>query len=61
MPTFAAHDQPTREELERRVREAWGSYNGALRDLTGREYEEAEAKAWDRLQRELANLGGPFG
>jgi N-formylglutamate amidohydrolase len=61
MPTFAAHEQPTRDELERCVRDAWASYHAALRDLTGREYEDAEAHAWDRLQRRLAELGGPFG
>ena len=59
MPTFAAHERPTREELERRVREAWASYSASLRDLEGKEYEEAEAQAWTRLQRRLVELGGP--
>jgi hypothetical protein len=61
MPTFAAHETPTHEELEARVREAWAFYTAALQDLTGREYEEAEAHAWDRLQHRLEELGGPFG
>jgi hypothetical protein len=62
MPTFAAHErQPTREELERRVGEAWARYDAALRDLEGREYEDAEVRAWDRLQRQLTELGSPFG
>jgi hypothetical protein len=61
MPTFAAHERPTHEELESLVREAWASYTAALRDLTGREYDEAETRAWDRLQQRLEELGGPFG
>jgi len=61
MPTLPAHERPTSEELERRVRHAWASYNASLRDLEGREYEEAETKAWDRLQRRLAEIGRPFG
>jgi N-formylglutamate amidohydrolase len=61
MPTLPAQETPTAEELERRVRHAWASYNASLRDLEGREYEEAEAHAWDRLQRRLTEIGRPFG
>jgi hypothetical protein len=39
----------------RRVR-AWRIYRESIRDLDGEEYETAEARAWDRLQRMLAEL-----
>jgi hypothetical protein len=61
MPTLPAHETQTSAELERRVRHAWSSYSASLRDLEGRQYEEAESKAWDRLQRRLAEIGRPFG
>ena len=56
MPTFAADPGADldREEAERRTRDAWLAYREQLRDLTGREYEEAEPAAWDQLQRDLA-------
>ena len=58
MPTFAADPDAEldRQEADRRTREAWGAYRAALRDLQGREYEDAESAAWDRLQRRLAEL-----
>ena len=60
MPTFATDEDAAleREELARRTREAWVAYRASLRDLTGREYEEAEAHAWELLQRRLAELSG---
>ena len=61
MATLPVHERPTREELERRVRNAWASYSAKLRDLKGREYEEAESKAWEHLQRRLGEIGRPFG
>jgi hypothetical protein len=61
MPALPAHEAPTSAELERRVRHAWASYSASLRDLEGRQYEEAESKAWERLQRRLAEIGRPFG
>jgi N-formylglutamate amidohydrolase len=61
MPTLPAQERPTSTELERRVRHAWASYSASLRDLEGRQYEEAESQAWDRLQRRLAEIGRPFG
>jgi N-formylglutamate amidohydrolase len=61
MPTLPAQERPTSAEQERRVRHAWASYSASLRDLQGREYEAAEAEAWERLQRRLADLGRPFG
>ena len=61
MATLPVYERPTREELERRVRHAWASYSATLRDLDGQEYEEAEAQAWERLQRRLSELKRPFG
>ena len=54
------------EELEERTRRAWATYRDALRDKDGRDYDDAEAEAWDQLQRHLdevrderAGLGVP--
>jgi hypothetical protein len=58
MGTFAA-DQDTklhREEVERRVREAWAAYMDSTQDLEGRAYDDAEAKAWDRLRVRLREI-----
>ena len=54
---MAATAQPslTREE-ERRVQEAWATYHDDVRELQGREYEDAEDAAWARLQRRLAEI-----
>lgn len=59
MTTFAPNQDTRRElhELEERARRAWKDYSGSLRDLTGREYEDAEHASWDRLQRELRDVG----
>jgi hypothetical protein len=35
---------------------AWAVYRESLRGLTGAEYEAAEARAWERLQRMLAEI-----
>jgi hypothetical protein len=43
-------------ELDVRRREAWEEYQGSIRDLQGRDYEEAEGQSWDRLQRALRQL-----
>lgn len=40
-------------ELDADMRSAWSAYNERLRQLTGEEYEEAEADAWAELQYEL--------
>jgi hypothetical protein len=37
-------------------REAWDRYRDSLRDLEGREYEDAEGRSWDRLQRRLDEI-----
>ena len=36
--------------------EAWARYQDDLRELEGREYEEAEGPSWDRLQRRLREI-----
>jgi hypothetical protein len=43
-------------EIDERTREAWVRYTRSLRDLEGRDYEEAEDRSWDRLQRRLKEL-----
>ena len=42
--------------LDPRVQAAWENYREDLRGLDGREYERAEAEAWERLQAELFTL-----
>jgi hypothetical protein len=44
------------EELAELEREAWTEYRESLRDLEGRDYEEAEAASWEELQRILADV-----
>ncbi len=46
----------TLEEVVERTQEAWTGYRDGLRDLSGRDYDEAEDRAWRRLQRELRDL-----
>ena len=53
MPTFAA-DQDA--QLDPLTVEAWSTYYESVRDLEGAEYLAAESEAWDKLQRELAEL-----
>ena len=43
-------------DIDAREREAWESYQESLRDLQGRDYEEAEDQSWDRLQKRLRAL-----
>jgi hypothetical protein len=43
-------------ELEQLERDAWTEYSESLRDLEGRDYEEAEASSWEDLQRTLGEL-----
>jgi hypothetical protein len=43
----------TLAELDERTQGSWATYRESLRDLSGRDYDEAEARAWERLQREL--------
>ncbi len=58
MPTVAPrHDGATLlRELDERTQIAWAAYRDSLRDLSGRDYDEAECRSWERLQRKLAQL-----
>ena len=57
MATFISDEREQRlADLEERERQAWTTYNDSLRGLEGPEYEEAEGKSWDRLQRRLKQL-----
>jgi hypothetical protein len=50
-------DEPhSLEELDEREQRAWTTYKDSLRDLTGKDYEDAEHRSWDRLQRKLREL-----
>jgi hypothetical protein len=40
-------------ELDEDVQRAWSTYSESIRDLEGAEYEEAEQRCWERLQRKL--------
>jgi hypothetical protein len=37
-------------------RAAWRAYAASLRDLHGPEYDEAEGRSWERLQRRLREI-----
>jgi rubrerythrin len=50
--------QATLEELAERTQDAWTAYSDGLRDLTGRDYDEAESEAWEHLQGRLRELEG---
>jgi len=57
MTTYISDQQARRlADIESRTREAWTDYTGELRELEGRDYEEAEDKAWTRLQKRLKQL-----
>ena len=57
MTTYIS-DQHARKlaDLDERTRQAWTVYNESLRDLQGRDYEEAEDESWGRLQKMLRQL-----
>jgi len=42
---------------DERTRIAWTVYRDSLRDLEGRDYDDAEREAWEALQRELHSIG----
>ena len=44
------------DELAELEREAWTEYRESLRDLDGRDYEDAEAASWDELQKILTEV-----
>ena len=58
MTTAAARPEEllTLEEIDERTLHAWTAYRDSLRELTGSEYDEAERRSWDRLQRKLGQL-----
>lgn len=58
MTTAAARPEEllTLEEIDERTLHAWTAYRDSLRELSGREYDEAEHRSWDRLQRKLRQL-----
>ena len=59
MTTYISDQQAQRlAEIDLRTREAWADYSDELRELEGRDYEEAEDESWDRLQRKLKDLDG---
>ena len=47
-----------RQESDRPAAEqaAWARYRDDLRELEGREYEDAEGESWERLQRRLREI-----
>ena len=58
MTTAAARPEEllTLEEIDERTLNAWTAYRDSLRELTGREYDDAEHRSWDGLQRKLHQL-----
>lgn len=46
----------TVREIDERTLDAWTTYRDSLRELTGAEYDEAEDRSWERLQRRLRQL-----
>jgi hypothetical protein len=49
-------DESKMDELDERTQRAWTAYRESLRDLSGRDYDEAEHRSWERLQRKLAEV-----
>lgn len=57
MTTYISDQQARRiTDIESRTSVAWAEYSGELRELDGRDYEEAEEESWARLQRKLRQL-----
>lgn len=54
--TAPDQDRSPRESSDPRRVRAWRIYRESIRDLQGEEYETAERRAWDRLQRMLAEI-----
>ena len=52
MTTYAPR-QDLEAALSAREREAWSRYSASLRELEGRDYDDAETQAWAELQRHL--------
>jgi hypothetical protein len=51
-----APDTETLRELDADTRQAWSTYSGRVRELTGDEYERVESESWTELQTELRRL-----
>lgn len=59
MTTYISDQQAQRlAEIDVRTRDAWADYTEELRELKGRDYEEAEDQSWDRLEQTLKQLDG---
>jgi hypothetical protein len=59
MTTYISDQQAQRlADIDSRTRRAWADYTDELRELKGRDYEEAEDESWDRLQKRLKQLEG---
>lgn len=56
MTTFAPDLSLARRMLEAKKQQAWAAYRESTQDLGGQEYEEAEERSWNRLQRRLEAL-----
>ena len=56
MTTFISDQQAQLADIEARTAQAWAAYNESLRELRGRDYEDAEDESWDRLQKTLKQL-----
>jgi hypothetical protein len=56
--TASAPHQETAQDLAARRRKAWDAYSQSLRDLSGRDYEDAERASWEELQRRLRDIDG---
>lgn len=63
--TAPRQDGAATQEIDERTQSAWADYQDALRDLTGRDYDDAEHEAWEKLQETLSAIGdrtaGPVG
>jgi hypothetical protein len=54
--TATAPDTERLQELEADTRQAWSTYSGRLRELTGDEYDRVESESWTELQAELQRV-----
>jgi hypothetical protein len=50
------YDRPMAEAADARTVRAWRLYEESTQGLSGEEYVQAEARAWDRLQRMLDEI-----
>jgi hypothetical protein len=55
--TFTSEEQARKiADIQARTQQAWTTYSESLRELAGKDYEDAEGESWDRLQRRLRQL-----